>query len=397
MYYSEDGEFTDDGSKQKSVGDFDGTYGERGEDIDEDDYISEFESLEDYSDGVGDNYDVGALNARGLYFNGAQIELKLGKDTYTFNGTAAAVYGYLLYKQAVALGPNTSNVPQKAEAAVKKQLEKEIKWTEVRAVAPGYVEEIGANGTSGFKVKLRHTVDGTKVTTTYCHMKRYPVVQVGQYVGAGSLLGYEGTTGKSGGYHTHMIVNVGGKNGNPTRYMYPFFAPFWYEEMAEDDNYDERSTYLTLERTIYPYKERSEITGSYTSEANKNRSMEDMAIESQTAAQESHPLTDGDGYVQIMNYLPQYPLLTDASNLADPETPIHDYYDLPMNVLRKANKTDYKEQLIANPDYADDEFITKVEENNNKIHGVPPSASIPKGKTMSTPGTDDDSGAGATP
>ena len=60
-------------------------------------------------------------------------------------------------------------------------------------------------GGCGWYVEVQH-IGG--IVTRYCHMVRKPVVQVGQKVARGQLLGNVGTSGSSSGPHLHFEVHV---------------------------------------------------------------------------------------------------------------------------------------------------------------------------------------------
>lgn len=168
-----------------------------------------------------------------------------------------AVYSYSL-KQLKSIY-NSSN----AEEYLQKQLEEELLDVPIVAVAPGKVIMAGYGGMQGFSVTIQHS---TGVSTLYCHLKRWPTVAVGDYVGAGTLLGYEGNTGRSHGVHLHFQINVtDGRDGvegetvNPTDYIYPTFNPFYYGDKAAEDGYDLSSEYMTLYRTVYMLGESEDL------------------------------------------------------------------------------------------------------------------------------------------
>ena len=72
-------------------------------------------------------------------------------------------------------------------------------------------EMIGA----GNYVVLNHgVVSGNVLATNYYHLQQY-VVQQGQWVNAGQLIGYVGTTGNSTGCHLHFETVLNGKLVNP--------------------------------------------------------------------------------------------------------------------------------------------------------------------------------------
>lgn len=117
----------------------------------------------------------------------------------------------------------------KAEAELRKELrEYEVNSPEV-AVVGGVVYKADYNCYSGFSVGVTHTKEdaATQARTSYVHMRRWPSVQMGDIVGPGTVLGYEGTTGNSGGNHLHQNVNIGGEKDSPSEYMGPIFAPFY--------------------------------------------------------------------------------------------------------------------------------------------------------------------------
>ncbi|MCC6978229.1 MAG: M23 family metallopeptidase, partial [Candidatus Melainabacteria bacterium] len=59
---------------------------------------------------------------------------------------------------------------------------------------------------------------GSDMATLYAHLSR-AAVSVGDNVGKGDVIGYEGTTGFSTGPHLHFEVRVNGKPNNPLNYL----------------------------------------------------------------------------------------------------------------------------------------------------------------------------------
>ena len=348
--------------------------------------------------------EIGEVAEQVFFYNGTPVQLKLGNTLYNFQDPFSAVYGYLVYRETLALGD-----PEKAEQVVKKQLEKEIVWQEVRAIAPGYVDKIGGDAVNGFFVRIQHTIPESNgdVSTAYCHMKRYPIVQVGEYVGAGTVIGYEGTTGKSGGFHCHINLKMNNFKTNPNRFMYPFFAPFWYEEKAEENKDDISSEYYSLDRTVFAYQQK-DGTGNVLAKYNdddeerfkRNLNYSDYATvgkEAVSAPVKVSAHRDNDGNIVIKNYVPQYPMVYDANDLIT--TCADGYGDfITKNVDTNADKVDYEEELMAIPDYADPDFIALVYENEQKIKGLPLGLSR-HGSTLGTAngsGTGSNSSSGAT-
>ncbi|MBR4110829.1 MAG: M23 family metallopeptidase [Clostridia bacterium] len=187
----------------------------------------------------------------GAYIN-TTVEIKIDGTIIKFGGSSSAVYGYELYRLTKAYKDG-----EKAEAAIKEALEEEMDNTPLVAIAPGRVTGVKGGARPGFMVTITHA-DG--VTSNYLHMKRWPEVQVGEYVGAGTIVGYEGTTGNSGGNHIHheiRTVEGGDKPIYPMAQLYPFFTPFYNEAEVKDKDGNYKvgieSDYLEINRTIFPY------------------------------------------------------------------------------------------------------------------------------------------------
>ena len=70
-------------------------------------------------------------------------------------------------------------------------------------------------GGAGYYVNIDHQ-DG--FTTRYMHMTHY-IVSAGQYVYAGQVIGYCGSTGASTGPHLHFSVYYNGTAVNPANYI----------------------------------------------------------------------------------------------------------------------------------------------------------------------------------
>jgi murein DD-endopeptidase MepM/ murein hydrolase activator NlpD len=86
--------------------------------------------------------------------------------------------------------------------------------TPVRATGDGVVGHAGWSGGYGLLVSLSH---GVEFETRYGHMSRL-VVERGQRVRRGDVLGYIGTTGRSTGPHLHYEVRKSGLAVDPLNY-----------------------------------------------------------------------------------------------------------------------------------------------------------------------------------
>ena len=94
-----------------------------------------------------------------------------------------------------------------------------INGGKIRAANSGKVIYSGWYGGYGKVVILDHgLVNGKPTTTLYAHMSSY-IVNPGQSVLKGQVLGYEGSTGYSTGPHCHFEVRVNGQPQNPLNYI----------------------------------------------------------------------------------------------------------------------------------------------------------------------------------
>jgi murein DD-endopeptidase MepM/ murein hydrolase activator NlpD len=98
-------------------------------------------------------------------------------------------------------------------------------YTPIRAPAAGRVVTVGkpylAWGDTAEIVIIAH---GGNFSTLYGHLDdsaRPPVVQVGQWVRAGQIIGYVGMTGWTTGPHLHFMTIVDGHAQNPLAYLPP--------------------------------------------------------------------------------------------------------------------------------------------------------------------------------
>ena len=87
--------------------------------------------------------------------------------------------------------------------------------TPVKATADGIVTYSGWHGGSGNLVGLEH---GHGFSTFYAHNKS-TIVNIGQKVRRGDIIGYSGSTGNSTGPHVHYEIWKDGKAINPAAYL----------------------------------------------------------------------------------------------------------------------------------------------------------------------------------
>ena len=87
--------------------------------------------------------------------------------------------------------------------------------SEIRATAAGRVAHAGPMGGYGDMVEIDH---GKGLATRYAHMSEI-LVQEGQEVAQGDILGRLGTSGRSTGPHLHYEVRVDGEPADPERFL----------------------------------------------------------------------------------------------------------------------------------------------------------------------------------
>ena len=96
------------------------------------------------------------------------------------------------------------------------------KYTPLRAASSGQVVTVGrpyiAYGDTAVVVIIAH---GYNFSTLYGHLDdlKWPPVRVGQFVAAGTIIGYVGMTGWTTGPHVHFMTIVNGQAVNPRPYL----------------------------------------------------------------------------------------------------------------------------------------------------------------------------------
>lgn len=171
---------------------------------------------------------------------------------------SSAVYKYELNRLTNIYGET------RAKEKIDAELLAEKTNLPIVAVAPGIVESVTYSARSGIYVKIKHTVDGASedVYTYYMHLKRWPLVEEGDCVGVGTLLGYEGETGRAFGSHLHFQIEKGGVI-SPCERIYPSFNPFYNDGFAKDDGYSLSSEYMSLYRTVTMTEDGKGVTNQH--------------------------------------------------------------------------------------------------------------------------------------
>jgi murein DD-endopeptidase MepM/ murein hydrolase activator NlpD len=89
----------------------------------------------------------------------------------------------------------------------------------IRAPYAGVVTRAFFSSAYGNRLILSHgSVDGVRVETAFNHAARY-LVQPGQRVSRGQVIGEVGTTGLSTGCHLHLMVWLNGRLSNPMSWL----------------------------------------------------------------------------------------------------------------------------------------------------------------------------------
>ena len=90
-----------------------------------------------------------------------------------------------------------------------------VQGVPIYAAKSGTVTVATYNGVYGYYVQINH---GDGFSSLYGHMTHY-IVGVGQYVSAGQVIGYMGSTGWSTGPHLHFTIYYNGNTVNPMNYI----------------------------------------------------------------------------------------------------------------------------------------------------------------------------------
>lgn len=169
--------------------------------------------------------------------------LQAGDTATTASNIGKKIYNYEFKRLERVIGKAN------AKNQIQNTLKEQSSNNPIVAIAPGKVDTVAYSSRSGFYVKIQHS-ENEGVYSYYMHLKRWPEVSVGDYVGAGTILGYEGNTGRSFGAHLHFQLEVAGTTVGPAEYIFPTFNPFYYEEKAAENKYDLTNDYMSLERTV---------------------------------------------------------------------------------------------------------------------------------------------------
>jgi murein DD-endopeptidase MepM/ murein hydrolase activator NlpD len=123
---------------------------------------------------------------------------------YPYYGELSSGYGYRTNPFGGASGEFHPGIDFKGE-----------RGDEITACADGYVKSADWYGGYGNAVVIEH---GFGLSTLYGHMSRTNV-QAGQFVKAGDVIGYMGSTGRSTGNHVHYEIRKDGSDISPSEFL----------------------------------------------------------------------------------------------------------------------------------------------------------------------------------
>ena len=134
--------------------------------------------------------------------------------------------------ESVLNGSTSDNIYIETKEEVMAEIKEYAVKSPIVSIAAGTVYKANYDCYSGFAVGVNHENENasSSAQTSYVHMRRWPSVQLGDVVGPGTVVGYEGTTGNSSGYHLHQNLWVNGVKSSPAAYMGPIFTPFYNKE-----------------------------------------------------------------------------------------------------------------------------------------------------------------------
>lgn len=150
------------------------------------------------------DYNVEIINYYYNYTNDVYNTLRNVPLGAPYNGEQSSGYGYRTNPFGGAGGEFHTGVDFKGEVG-----------DEIMASADGYVKSADWYGGYGNAVVIDH---GFGLSTIYGHLSRTNVT-AGQFVRAGDVIGYLGSTGRSTGPHVHYEIRKDGSDVNPSEFL----------------------------------------------------------------------------------------------------------------------------------------------------------------------------------
>lgn len=134
--------------------------------------------------------------------------------------------------------------------------------TPVYATGDGYIRRAGWNGGYGNLVEIEN---GFGYQTRFGHLSRV-LVQPGQFVRRGQMVGLVGSTGRSTAPHLHYEVRINGQPTQPSNHMQIVFTqqPDWrmvQASLASAPSYAPRAPVVAFARTLPKATSNQRVTG----------------------------------------------------------------------------------------------------------------------------------------
>lgn len=156
-------------------------------------------------------YAIGYPNQQGnmAYYSPEGRSLELGFDRYPIHYTHVGSI-FNLHRYHPILHVERAHKGIDLAAAI---------GTPIRAVADGYINQIGVNGGYGNMIKIRHS---QRYETVYAHMLRFKKgMTKGTKIQRGDVIGYVGQTGLATAPHCHYEFRIHGRSVNPATVKLP--------------------------------------------------------------------------------------------------------------------------------------------------------------------------------
>lgn len=139
------------------------------------------------------------------------LRLRYGSNNYSYTTSGSgAIRWPFPYVVDIVSGFGERAAPCRGCSSIHSGLDFDAGYgAPIGAIADGVVSYVGYGGGWGYRVEIEHVVNGQKVVSRYAHMvDQSSVLQVGNPVVAGDLVGAVGNTGLSTGPHLHLELLI---------------------------------------------------------------------------------------------------------------------------------------------------------------------------------------------
>jgi murein DD-endopeptidase MepM/ murein hydrolase activator NlpD len=150
------------------------------------------------------DYNIGIINYYSDYTGDLYNMIRTIPLGYPYHGEQSSGYGHRTNPLGGSGGEFHSGIDIKGDCG-----------DEIRTSGDGYVRSADWYGGYGRAVVIDH---GFGLSAVYGHMSRLNVT-AGQFVKAGDVIGYLGSTGRSTGPHLHYEIRKDGSDINPSQFL----------------------------------------------------------------------------------------------------------------------------------------------------------------------------------